>query len=114
MCESSAVDLNMLLCKAYSLPPVTMQALFDLVCTPEGQALKTAQMLVFQPPQALSKAGGRKQSLSSTDRDMSPLVVGAMHDATAIQLRVVGARALGQLAAALQSHAGAAGLAIHV
>lgn len=86
-----------------------LQALFDLVCTPEGQALNTAQMLVFQPPQSQpgpSKAGGRKANMSSADRDMVPLVVGAMHDATAIQMRVIGARALGQLAAALLSHAG--------
>jgi hypothetical protein len=77
------------------------------VCTPEGQALDTAQLLVFQPPQAQAgKAGRGKASVSGTDRDMTPLVVGMMHDTSAIQFRVVGARALGQLAAALQSHAG--------
>ena len=82
-----------------------LQGMFDLVCTPEGQALNTAQMLVFQPSQA--QAGRSKAALSGTDRDMTPPVVGMMHDTTAIQLRVMGAHALGQLTAALQSHAGA-------
>lgn len=88
--------------------PASLQGMFDLVCTPEGKALNTAQMLVLQPPQAQagSKAGKSKASLSGTERDMTPPVVGMMHDTTAIQLRVVGAHALGQLAAALQSHAG--------
>jgi hypothetical protein len=88
--------------------PALLQGLFDLVCTPEGQAFNTAQLLVFQPPQA--QAGGRggrsKATLNGTDRDMTPLVVGTMHDTTAIHFRVVGAHALGQLAAVLQSHAG--------
>ena len=89
--------------------PASLQGMFDLVCTPEGQALNTAQMLVLHPPQAQagSKAGKSKTSLSGTDRDMTPPVVGMMHDTTAIQLRVMGAHALGQLTAALQSHAGA-------
>jgi hypothetical protein len=86
-----------------------MQGMFDLVCTPEGKALNTAQMLVLQPPQAQAgvKGSRAKAPLSGTDRDMTPPVVGMMHDTTAIQLRVEGAHALGQLAAALQSHAGA-------
>lgn len=89
--------------------PAILQGMFDLVCTPEGQALNTAHMLVLQPPQAQagSKTGRSKTSLSGTERDMTPPVVGMMHDTTTIQLRVVGAHALGQLTAALQSHAGA-------
>ena len=89
--------------------PAFLQGMFDLMCTPEGQVLNTAQMLVFQPPQAQagSRANGSKSAVNGTDRDMTPLVVGMMHDTTAIQFRVVGARALGQLTAALQSHAGA-------
>lgn len=88
-----------------------MQALFQLTCTPEGQALDAALLLVVPPPRAQPRSNGggaaaRQKSSGGGDRDASPFVVGMTHDTSAIQLRAAGGKALGQLAAALQSHAG--------
>lgn len=96
-----------------------MQALFQLACTPEGQPLDAALLLVVPPPRPQPRGGdgcsmgrqkssGGSKSTGSGDRDASPFVVGSTHDRSAIQLRAAGGKALGQLAAALQSHAGEA------
>lgn len=93
-----------------------------LACTPEGQPLSAGALLVMPQPQlqrarrqsAVNEAGGAvakaakaaKGDSGGGDRDTSPFLVGVNGSGSVLQMRVTAGVALGQLAAALDDHAG--------
>lgn len=91
------------------------QGFVALACTPEGQALPAAALLVVAPPQSQrakshQAAGRRNPKPSGSDRDLSPFIVGISHSCSTLQLRDTAGQALGQLLTALAPHAGDADL----
>ena len=93
------------------------QGFMALACTPEGQALPAAALLVVAPPQSQRAksqpaAGSRNPKPSGSDRDLSPFIVGISHSWSTLQLRDTAGHALGHLSAALAPHAGDADLEV--
>lgn len=97
------------------------QKLMTLACTPEGQPLPAAALLMMPQPQlqraqrqsaasevsgSAAKAQAAKGDGGGGDRDASPFLVGVNGSGSVLQMRVTAGIALGQLAAALDDHAG--------